>query len=146
PAAAGEPPVSLLLDALKRAEQEKLARQAERAAAEAAAEPAAEATPPAGRSRLELEGIDASRAAPAAAAASVPGERANAQKVFAAKIEPAQAARSRTPLIAAAALVVLLISAGGAYVWYQVSVLGGQRPYAARTSAGVYPFNDAPPP
>lgn len=139
--------MSLLLDALKRAEQEKLARQAERAA-QAGAEAPDRSVPVAKAGRLELESIEPAAAA-AAAAAPAPvasaGERANAQAMFAAK-DAARDTKSRFPLYAAAALVVLLVIAGGVYVWLQVNSLG-PRPYAARPSqpASLKPITPATP-
>jgi hypothetical protein len=138
--------VSLLLDALKRAEQEKLARQAERAAQAGAEASADRSVPVAKAGRLELETIEPARG-PAPAAAAAAGERANAQAIFAAKETAArQSDKSRFPLYAAAALLVLLVVAGGAYVWLQVNAVS-PRPYAQRPSqpASLKPATPNPP-
>ncbi|APV49727.1 hypothetical protein BWI17_08550 [Betaproteobacteria bacterium GR16-43] len=131
--------MSLLLDALKRAEQEKLAREAGRAdgGLDAPAGPASR-----GES-FELESIEKPRAGPGPAPAS-PGERASAQTVFAAKspsgVLPTP---SKAPIYVAAALVLLLIVAGGAYVWVQLNAI--TNPYAAKSSssAGLKPITPA---
>lgn len=128
--------MSLLLDALKRAEQEKLARQGtghEPAHAAPAAEPAAPPPAPetAKRRPLELESHDASpRAAPAQAASHSPAsaaarDREGAKTVFAAKqAAPAPAAPASGGKKAILAIVigaVLLALAGGGYVWYEIN-------------------------
>lgn len=130
--------MSLLLDALKRAEQEKLARQAARNA-ESGAEEVPERSQPVARTRnFELESMEPARGAEPAAApatpAAAPGDRASAQAVFAAKTDaPSReaAGTSKAPLVAAGVAVVLAIAAGGAYVWFQINSFG-PRPYAAR--------------
>ena len=120
--------MSLLLDALKRAEQEKLARQAANAAL---AESAAAEAAPAAKPGLELESLEAARhAAPAAAA--TPGERANAQAMFAAKADArSRGSGARLPLMLAAGAIGVLVLAAGAYVWFQINALG-PKPYTAR--------------
>ncbi|MCL4690832.1 MAG: tetratricopeptide repeat protein [Burkholderiales bacterium] len=128
--------MSLLLDALKRAEQEKLARQGtghEQAHASPAAETvAAPAAPePAKRRPLELESHDSPpRAAPAQAASPSPApatarDREGAKTVFAAKqAAPAPAAPApggKKAILAIVIGAVLLAIAGGGYVWYEVN-------------------------
>lgn len=123
--------MSLLLDALKRAEQEKIARQGHEPSA---ASPAAEAPPPAGeappRRKLELE---AHEPAPSAAAAPASGptaakrEREGAKAVFAAK-QPGSAAPasgSRNIVLAIVAVALVVLAGGGAYVWYEISKTPG---------------------
>lgn len=128
--------MSLLLDALKRAEQEKLARQGtghEPAHAAPAAEPVAPppAPEPARRRPLELESHDTPpRASPAQAAAPSPApaaarDREGAKTVFAAKqAAPAPATPASGGKKAILAIVigaVLLALAGGGYVWYEIN-------------------------
>jgi tetratricopeptide (TPR) repeat protein len=115
--------MSLLLDALKRAEQEKLARQGlelqaiEPAATEApAAEPAVRPEP---RRKPEP--------APAVSAPAPTGrEREGAKAVFAAKQPetiPTSPAAGRSKAIAVIAIAaVALLAAGSAYVWYEINV------------------------
>ena len=128
--------MSLLLDALKRAEQEKLARQGtghEQAHAAPAAEPVAPpATPePAKRRPLELESHDTPpRISPAQAPAPSPApatarDREGAKAVFAAKqAAPASAAPApggKKAILAIVIGAVLLAIAGGGYVWYEIT-------------------------
>ena len=142
--------MSLLLDALKRAEQEKLARQADRAAQAGVEAPADRSMPVAKAGRLELDPIEPARGAAPAATAPAPasaGERANAQAIFAAKEAARDTAASRVPLYAAGGLVVLLVIAGGVYVWLQVNAVS-PRPYAQRPSqpASLKPVTQPAPP
>ena len=121
--------MSLLLDALKRAEQEKLAKQGERAANDPPAQPAANA--PAKRDSaaapLELQPLSGGAgAAPAAAApAAKPAGAATAQAVFQAKAAASPPPESRKAVILwTAGVVVLLVALGIAgYIWYSVSAL-----------------------
>jgi tetratricopeptide (TPR) repeat protein len=134
--------MSLLLDALKRAEQEKLARQGSEtpadahAASESAEKQAIEASR---RRKLELEHVEPAAAVHAAEAAHAPAQpasatvaapatkpdREGAKAVFAAKqVEPSGAApapRKKTAIIAIAAGAVVLAAAGGGYVWYEIN-------------------------
>ncbi|MCM2327469.1 MAG: tetratricopeptide repeat protein [Lysobacter sp.] len=137
--------MSLLLDALKRAEQEKLARQGhephepEHAAAGTGA---SDTEPPAPRRRLELESHEPqqpSAAAPRApqAAASPPPvaptnaarDREGAKAVFAAKqpgpAEAEPAGGSKKAILAIAVVAVLLLAGGGGYVWYEINKTPG---------------------
>jgi tetratricopeptide (TPR) repeat protein len=119
--------VSLLLDALKRAEQEKLARQGQEPHA-AAPEPAAPpAAAPAPRPKLELEPPEASQAsAPISAAAK--REREGAKAVFAAK-QPEAApspSGSRKVVISVVAGALAVLAGGSAYVWYEINKTPGQ--------------------
>lgn len=152
--------MSLLLDALKRAEQEKLARQGtghEQALAAPAAEPAAPspAQEPARRRPLELESHDTPpRTSPAQATApsSAPAtarDREGAKTVFAAKqASPAPAATApggKKAILAIVVGAVLLAIAGGGYVWYEINrtpgpIARGPAPFAPR------PVTPAPPP
>lgn len=120
--------MSLLLDALKRAEQEKLARHGQDAppGPEPAETPAAA---PRRKLELELHETAPAPAAPAAAAgesAAAKREREGAKTVFAAKqpdtaAAPAKAAGSRKALIAVIVGAVVLAAAGGGYVWYEIN-------------------------
>ena len=129
--------MSLLLDALKRAEQEKLARQGQepQPAGAAAPDPGAAATlDPAPRRKLELEAHDhppAAAAAPATAAAAKQ-EREGAKAVFAAK-QPAAAVPSpkgNKVVLAIVAGALVLLAGGGGYVWYEINK--GPSPLVAR--------------
>jgi Tfp pilus assembly protein PilF len=117
--------MSLLLDALKRAEQEKSARQATTpandaaaarraafAAAPASAAPAANAAKP----NLELQPLAQPARSPADARAEA---QAAAAAMMHAKAPPARASSSKTPIVLAVAGVLLaVVGAGAAYVWY----------------------------
>ena len=127
--------MSLLLDALKRAEQEKLAKQGgqndkERPAsapapAPPASAPAAPAVPRA--TNLELQPIKAG-AQPGAARA----DAQNAQNMFNAKEAPASAAPRKGPLLwIALGVIVLAIIGFGGYVWYSMQAF---TPHAAASN------------
>jgi len=121
--------VSLLLDALKRAEQEKLTRQVDRpAAGERPAAPAiaAAANAPNAATGLELQPLASAPASPRGDAP--PGAQA-AQAVFRAKM-PVQPQRNRSALWAAVAAIVVVLIAAGAYVWYSIRTLPLPRPAA----------------
>ena len=157
--------MSLLLDALKRAEQEKLARQghdphaADGAAAGTGAPPApapAPAPEPA-RRKLELESheppLGAASPPQAAATATAKRDREGAKAVFAAKLpEPAAGATtagSKKVILAVAAAAVVLLAAGGGYVWYEINrtpgpMARGPVPSAPRAITPAPP--PAPPP
>jgi tetratricopeptide (TPR) repeat protein len=149
--------MSLLLDALKRAEQEKLARQgqephaAEPPAAGAAAFPH-EAQEPAPRRRLELEAAEATRGAtqPPAPAAAAKSEREGAKAVFAAKQPDAAAAgpsdRSRKVILVAGIAALVVLAGGGAYVWYEINRTSGPMARGPIPSAPRPAPQAAPPP
>ncbi|MBK8322627.1 MAG: tetratricopeptide repeat protein [Betaproteobacteria bacterium] len=109
--------MSLLLDALKRAEQEKLARQGQASAAE---EPQP-APAGAGKRSLELESVDT----PAEKSATPSADRQGARAVFAAKqpaLEPPrEAGKGNKAILAIVGVAVLALLAGGAYVWYEIN-------------------------
>jgi len=142
--------MSLLLDALKRAEQEKLARQGQEGPAgpEAAEAPAA-GTPP--RRKLELELHEPASAAGAGAAgesAAAKREREGAKTVFAAKqadtaAAPAKPAGNRKALIAVIVGAVVLAAAGGGYVWYEINRKPGQVARGPLPSAPPKPVTPA---
>lgn len=122
--------MSLLLDALKRAEQEKLARQGQDAPAEAPAGDAEAASAP--RRTLELEHVErpastapAPGAAPAAAPAASKADRASAKAVFAAKQHaepvPASGGGANKAVLAIVVVAVLALLGGGAYVWMEIN-------------------------
>ncbi|HET9469702.1 MAG TPA: tetratricopeptide repeat protein [Usitatibacter sp.] len=128
--------MSLLLDALKRAEQEKLTRQGDRPAP-APGPRAAGSTADAANSALELAPLP-----PPASSASRAGDVAAAQAVFKAKA-PQESQRNRGALWAAAAAVVVLLVSAGAYVWYSVR---GLAPARLAAPARVRPQPLTPPP
>ncbi|HEX3098597.1 MAG TPA: tetratricopeptide repeat protein [Usitatibacter sp.] len=128
--------MSLLLDALKRAEQEKLTRQGDRP------EPAPRAASVPGdaaNSALELAPV-----APPPSPSGGPraGDAAAAQAVFRAKAQP-ESSKNRGALWAAAAAIVVLLVSAGAYVWYSVRGLAAPRVAA---TARVRPQTMPPPP
>jgi len=116
--------MSLLLDALKRAEQEKQARQ----------------SPAPGKPTLELAPI-ASAQSTAAGRAGAPAAGAASPPLPTAAAKAAPGGRSRTVLWIAGGVIVLLIVAGAAYVWYSIASLSA--PVTARAAA---PRPIAPPP
>lgn len=168
--------MSLLLDALKRAEQEKLARQGHEAPAgeHAPVQPAESAAAEVRRRRkLELEHVVPAAQAPAPEAVHAPAQpapaavaapatnadREGARAVFAAKqVEPAvaaPAARKKTAIIAIVVGAVVLAAAGGGYVWYETSMkplatargpLSAPRPVAPASGAPGEKGADAVPP
>jgi Tfp pilus assembly protein PilF len=152
--------MSLLLDALRRAEQEKLAKQGERprpSERERAAPQAPSATP----SALELQPVGAG-AAPAAAAnaPAMPGrtDAESAQNLFKAKAAPAAEPSRKTGVLwAVVGAIVVVIVAVGAYVWYSIEALAPKMvakvrlpspPAAAPkpTDFSIGPRLDTPPP
>ena len=112
--------MSLLLDALKRAEQEKLARQGQASAAED--HPSAPAAAATGKRSLELESVDAPAAEKIAPASA---DRQGARAVFAAKQAateaPRETGKSHKAILAIVGVAVLALLAGGAYVWYEIN-------------------------
>lgn len=145
--------MSLLLDALKRAEQEKLARQGEAAAAQpAAAAVPASATPRAPATTaggLELQPITAANAAGgvslhnATLGAPPRGDPHTAQAVFQAKAANAGDAKGRGMLFATLGAVAVVALAAAAYVWYSVSAL---TPKGAAYAPRPQPITPVPPP
>lgn len=137
--------MSLLLDALKRAEQEKLAKQVQRPESEngerresAGAEPApAAASAPAPASRpvpFELQPISTlPSATPAVAANSARGDARAAQNVFNAK-DGAQDAGPRKAVLlwAGIGVLVLVLGGAGAYLWYTMQSFTPRAPASAR--------------
>lgn len=135
--------MSLLLDALKRAEQEKQARQggsrSEGEHERPVPVPAAAATKPA--PNLELQPLSGAAAASAAAPRA---DAQAAQNVFQAKETPAsgtaaQPARKNTFLwVAIGAIAVVVLGAGG-YVWWQVSSFSPRTASGSRTRPAPLP-------
>lgn len=120
--------MSLLLDALKRAEQEKRARgDAQGAATPAphAREPAAPRTiAPAAAPNLELQPIaSAGHGHTLGGGPKGDGGVHVAQNVFQAKAAPAPEQRSRGMVWATIGAVAVVVIAAGAYVWYSVNAL-----------------------
>jgi tetratricopeptide (TPR) repeat protein len=137
--------VSLLLDALKRAEQEKLARQGARAAAQEEIptpfEPPPRPSPPPSPSNQPLE-LEAVTEAPAVAPMRAAREREAAKAVFTAKQHPPRAQPNKA-LIAIGALVLLLLIGSGVWFWYELNRVP---PVIARTPfAAPRPVTPAPP-
>ena len=113
--------MSLLLDALKRAEQEKLARSDKGEAAEPAVSPVVRAAAAA----LELQPIPGSTTPPPR------GDAAQARAVFDAKAP----ARGEKPqghgvLWITLGLVIVGVAAAGGYVWYSLEKLAPKPPLA----------------
>jgi tetratricopeptide (TPR) repeat protein len=139
--------LSLLLDALKRAEQEKLARQGgtrpegerDRLSAVQPAPAAAAAKPAA---NLELQPL-----ASAAAASTAPRADAQAaQNVFQAKEAPATRAgavapapRKNTFLWVAVGVIALVVLGAGGYVWWQVNSFSPRAAANSRARPGSMP-------
>jgi tetratricopeptide (TPR) repeat protein len=119
--------VSLLLDALKRAEQEKLARgdrpdlqivgpgEGQHSSRHERAEAAG--------AELELHPLTPPPAAAAAGAGKEKTAAQAAQAVFQAKVEPGRDKPRRTLIVAALAVIILAILGAGGYVWYAMKSL-----------------------
>ena len=138
--------MSLLLDALKRAEQAKLAKQGVKGAptSNVAAQPAVTAgdvtpppppatpvaTPLPTPAAPALQEVEAPQTAPAGAAQQQ-DQRDTAKNVFSAKL-PLAALRQKWILPAAA--LALLVVAGGGYVWNEISRLGRPATVATATA------------
>lgn len=154
--------MSLLLDALRRAEQEKRARQETGAGSPAtpaptatAAEPPADLAPRPATLELEMVEVTASpgpATAPAAPApapsAPAPGPaaaRAGAKAVFAAKQAAAEPAsgRKRPLLLAGVAAIALAVAGGGFYLWQELNALA-PKPAMVRSSPAPRPVTPAP--
>ena len=136
--------MSLLLDALKRAEQEKLARQAGKPEGDRGGDapaPAAAPAPPstsAGRAAsLELQPMpSAPSGASAAMAANSPRAEANAaQNMFAAKGAPNDGSRKALLLWAGLAVLVVIVAAAGGYVWFATQSFAPRSAASTRTRA-----------
>jgi tetratricopeptide (TPR) repeat protein len=121
--------LSLLLDALKRAEQEKLAR-GDRPDLQIVG--SGEVQPSARHERAEAAGAELElhplTPPPAAAAAAASATREKtaaqaAQAVFQAKVDPGREKPRRTLIVAALAIIILAILAAGGYVWYVMKSL-----------------------
>jgi Tfp pilus assembly protein PilF len=138
--------VSLLLDALKRAEQEKLSRQGEASNDAPPAQPAQSASAAKGAAALELQPLTAVPSGPAARAE----EPAHAAQVLFDAKAPAEAKRSRGMLWATLGAIAIVVASAAAYVWYQISVLNpASTPTVARRAPSPpYPQAaiNAPPP
>ena len=122
--------MSLLLDALKRAEQEKLARQGDGGAAPAPAptlrDPAPVSTRPASPAgSLELQPMSGAAAGNPNATLGAPprNDPHTAQAVFQAKAANSDGTKSRGMLFATLGAIAVVAIAAGAYVWYAVSAL-----------------------
>ena len=137
--------MSLLLDALKRAEQEKLARQgAGGGAAHPAATPtlrdtapARSAAPAAAVPTLELQPIAGEHGANAANAPRA--DARTAQAVFQAKAANGNESRGRGIIWATVAAVAVVATAAGAYVWFSVRALTPQSTFTPRPRPAAAP-------
>ena len=111
--------MSLLLDALKRAEQEKLAKGGKRPAPE---KPRIVSAVPA--KALELQPVKSDAAAASDTATKADAQAA--QNLFAAKSAAAPPARRSGLLWAVVGLILVVVLGAGGYVWYSVSALRPQ--------------------
>lgn len=109
--------MSLLLDALKRAEQEKLAR----GPADTPVTPARE-RPAASLGAMELQPLSSTLASSGLGGAPKDGGAHLAQTVFQAKAANSVEPKSRGMLWASIGAVAVVTIAAGAYVWYSISV------------------------
>lgn len=125
--------MSLLLDALKRAEQEKLTRHSDRPGP---AEPPQRPSPSAVAAPvLELQPVPSSPAA----ASSAKTDAQTAQTVFKAKAG-ADTKFDRRILWGAAAVIAIAIAAAGVYLWHSLSALSPRRiPMPAARPAPITP-------
>ena len=144
--------MSLLLDALKRAEQEKLAKQGERPANDAAAAPeiAPAKREPAKAGSLELQPLGAAQAASAVVPPAAPARAAGAataQAVFQAKAAPPkpEGARNMTMLWVIIGVIVVAAIGIGGYVWWSLSALQPKITTLRPRSAPPGPAADAQP-
>ena len=115
--------MSLLLDALKRAEQEKLTRQGDRPPPATEPPPRMPSQAQASAAVLELQPL---ANAPAAASATRADAQA-AQTVFKAKAASVAAKPNRRVLWAAAGVIAIAAVAGGAYLWHSLNLLAPRR-------------------
>jgi Tfp pilus assembly protein PilF len=111
--------VSLLLDALKRAEQEKHVRHAHHAEPPGASRAAPPQLAPAAPATLELQAMPG----PQASNAPRHDSAAAARAVFHAKTAHADPPRHRGAIWAGIGAVASVVIAAGAYVWYSVETL-----------------------
>ncbi len=143
--------MSLLLDALKRAEQEKLAKQGERGeTGRERREPIAmPASSPASAASLELAPINSpSAGAPprASAAEKARHDSAAAQNVFQAKDAPAaERSKKGLVLVIALAVIVALVAGFGFYVWQRIDSFTPRVAASARPRPPPAPVTPAPP-
>ncbi len=121
--------MSLLLDALKRAEQEKHTRNGERPPTPRAGLPSAQAAANSPTAGLELQPLGSQGAQQAPPSRSEASAHA-AQVVFAAKI-PREEAAGRGVLWATVGVIVVVVAAAAAYVWYSLRMLTPQLVAAA---------------
>lgn len=134
--------MSLLLDALKRAEQEKLARRGDRGGADIGREAANAplATPP--PASLELQSIGPP---PAAATPRSEASAHAAQVVFAAKTAArADVPKAKSMVWVTVAMIVVVVAAVAAYVWYSINALAPTP--AATARARLAPVAQPPDP
>ena len=120
--------MSLLLDALKRAEQEKHTRNGERPPTPprdtVSLAPAAANSPTGG---LELQPLGGAQQATQASSAARSESAAHAaQTVFLAKTAREDAAAGRGMLWATVGVIIVVVAAAGAYVWYSLRMLTPQ--------------------
>ncbi|MGZ5099755.1 MAG: tetratricopeptide repeat protein [Usitatibacter sp.] len=142
--------MSLLLDALKRAEQEKLARHDERAAApqrEAANAPNASPTITTSAASPNLPTV---APPPGLSAPKTDSAARAAQVVFEAKAPREEAARGKALLWATIGVIGIVVVSAGAYVWFSINALTPKAAAATRirpaplppTSSGSIPAQE----
>ena len=139
--------MSLLLDALKRAEQEKLAKQVERGEPERERrEPIAMPSSSAALHLAPIPSPSAGSASHSPAADKARHDSAAAQNVFQAK-EGASAERSRKGLVLviALAVIIVLVAGAGLYVWQKVDSFTPRVAASARPRPAPAPVTPAPP-
>jgi Tfp pilus assembly protein PilF len=137
--------MSLLLDALKRAEQEKLAKQGERPDADKARAVAATPANEPSNASLELAPL-ASAAEPAPTpSAGARADAAAAKNVFQAK-EGAPPERSRKGILLwiGLAALVAIVAAAGIYVWMSVNAFTPRTVASARPRPSPLPISPSP--
>jgi Tfp pilus assembly protein PilF len=118
--------VSLLLDALKRAEQEKLSRQGEASNDAAPAQaPAAQPASAPVKPSLELQPLGGASGTASAPAGLGRGEEPAhaAQVMFDAKMMAQDGKRNRGMLWATLGAIAIVVASAAAYVWYQLRIL-----------------------
>lgn len=114
--------MSLLLDALKRAEQEKLARHVERGTPQREAANAPNASPAISASAASLE-LSPLGPPPGLSAPRTESSAHAAQVVFQAKKPREEPTRGKAMLWATIAAIGLLAISAGAYVWFSIGTL-----------------------
>lgn len=137
--------MSLLLDALKRAEQAKQAKQGEPGQGDASAQTPAPG--PASGLSLALEEVEPARQSTSsqAAAAQPTADRDAVRNVFASKQpQPSKSRKQPAWLLPVVAIVLFAVGGGGWYVWKEVSKFS--KPAVAAAPTPPRPLSNAQPP